>query len=114
MNHVKLAFWILAAVILISGGSEYIVSQKQNELSEILYDLKNAAETNDKEASERLCKEAVEKWEDAEPLFSYILPLDKVNQAEQSIYSLQPLCEMDSDELAAEAASAQLLCSRLD
>lgn len=114
MNHVKFAFLILAAVIVISAGSEYMVSQKREELSQLLYALSNAAIAEDRETSEKLCKETAEKWEAAEPLFSCILPLEKVNQAEQSICRLQPLYEMESDELAAEAATAQMLCSRLD
>ena len=114
MNHVKDAFAILFAVIALSICSEYIVSCRCRELSRLLTELTYAAVTEDKAAAVQLCEAVNDKWKESEPLFSCIVPLEKVCQAEQSICRLSPLLKCDSDELAAEAACALALCSRIN
>ncbi|MGN0630547.1 MAG: DUF4363 family protein [Ruminococcus sp.] len=114
MNHVKSAFAILFAVIALSIGSEYLVSSRCNDLRGLLTELTYAAITDDKASAGQLCEAVNEKWKESEPLFSCIVPLEKVCQAEQSICRLKPLFESDSDELAAEAACALALCSRIN
>ncbi|MDE6020714.1 MAG: DUF4363 family protein [Ruminococcus sp.] len=113
MNHVKLAFAILAAIIAVSIFSEYAVNRKCNEITDILYELKAAAENGDIERSAELCTDVNDTWNRAERLFSYTIPIDKLCQTQQSIYRLQPLLGADADEFEAEIMTAVVLCSKL-
>lgn len=113
MNHVRFAFAILAAVIAVSIGSEYITTRECRELRALLTELKFSAEMEDKDKAEQLCEAVGKKWNEAEPLFSCIVPLEKVYQTEQSICRLKPLLDSDSDELEAEVSTALILCSRI-
>lgn len=113
MNHVKLAFAILASIIAVSIFSEYTVSRKCGELTDILYELKDAAENGDIEKAAELCTAVNDTWDRAERLFSYTVPIDKLCQAQQSICRLQPLLGTDADDFEAEIMTAVVLCSKL-
>lgn len=113
MNHVKWAFAILAVIVSSSMLSEYTVKRKCNELTEVLYELKDAAESGDDENTERLCNVVNDKWDRAEALIAYTVPIDRISLAEQSICRLTPLFISKSDEFEAEIMTAAAICSRM-
>lgn len=113
MNHVKWAFAILTIILAVSIFSEYAVRSECNELTCMLYDLKDAAEIDDKKKASELCIMVNDKWNSVEKLISYTVPFDKICQAQQSICRLLPLLESDSEEFEAEVMTAAVLCSNI-
>lgn len=113
MNHVRWAFAILIVIVSASLFSEYMVKRQCNELTEVLYELKDAAENGDNESAEKLCDTVNDKWNKVETMITYTVPMDRISQAEQSICRLKPLFMSGSDEFEAEVMTAAVICSRI-
>lgn len=113
MNHVKWAFAILTIIVSVSLFSEYMVKRQCDELTEVIYELKDAAERGDDENAEMLCDIVNDKWNKIETIITYTVPMDRISQAEQSICRLKPLFMSDSDEFEAEVMTAAVICSRI-
>ena len=113
MNHVKWAFAILTVIVSVSLFSEYMLKRQCNELTEMLYELKDAAEKGDDESVEKLCDTVNDKWDKVEKIITYTVPMDRISQAEQSICRLKPLFMSDSDEFEAEIMTATVICSKI-
>lgn len=109
MTRVRIAVCILAALILMSTGSVFIVRYSCERVIAVLGELRAAEVQGNTEQAQQLCGEAYDKWSDMQAVLMFCVSYDKLSEADNTLCRLSPMLDADCDEFRAELAAAETM-----
>ncbi|MGN0665158.1 MAG: DUF4363 family protein [Huintestinicola sp.] len=105
MIRVKIAVWLMFAILAYSIASLFILDSQNDKLKAQIYKVQKLYDSGDMEGALRESNELNDLWHDYEKIVTVIIHDDQMDQLNVSIARITPLIADGSDELTAEIQS---------